>query len=66
MMTTEQRDALRERNHRRAVACGRCGSMNTREVYGKDLPSDSHFPDVLYKVCGACGFDDVKRRGRRR
>lgn len=65
-MNDEQRDALRERNRRRAIACTRCGSTSTREVDGAELASDSHWPGVTYKVCSACGFEDVKRVKRSR
>jgi ribosomal protein L37E len=64
-MDAEQRDALRERNRRRAYNCSRCGSPNTREVDGANLPDGDHFPGITYKICGACGHEDVKRRRRR-
>lgn len=64
-MDAEQRDALRERNHRRAIACSKCGSTNTREVDGANLLQNDHFPGITYKICGACGHEDVKQRRRR-
>lgn len=63
-MNDEQREELRERNRRRAYCCSKCGSPETRLVDGSQLPIDSHFPGVTYKVCGACGHEDVKRHGR--
>lgn len=59
-MDDEQRDALRERNRRRAYACTKCGG-STEDIDGSKLASDTHFSGVTYKVCNSCGYEEVKR-----
>lgn len=65
-MNDEQREALRERNRRRAIACSRCGSTRTYEADGSELDRESHFAGVTYRVCPGCGNEDVKRLRRAR
>jgi ribosomal protein L37E len=63
-MNEQQRDELRERNQRRAIACRRCGSTSTAIRDGAELSSDAHFPGTKYKVCGACGYEEPRRTNR--
>jgi len=63
-MDDEQRDALRERNRRRAYSCSRCGA-SIEEIDGSQLSKDAHFPGVVYRVCRACGHEDVKHIRRK-
>ncbi len=51
--STEERDALRERNRRRKN-CGKCGG--TCELL-TGLDDEAHFPSVVYKRCTACGWE---------
>jgi ribosomal protein L40E len=64
-MDSEQRDALGARNHRRAYGCQHCGSLNTEFLDGAKLTPEAHFAGVIYKVCRACGREDVKGHNRR-
>ena len=54
-MDEEQRDALRERNQRRATTCRRCGSQSIHWRQGTKADTDL-FEGVWYKVCGAYGY----------
>jgi hypothetical protein len=58
-MSTEQRDAIRERSYRRKN-CSKCGG--TCELLS-GLDDDAHFPGVVYKRCTACGWE-VATKGR--
>lgn len=65
-MDDSEREALRERNRRRANCCPRCGGT-TRRLPGTELAAESHFPAMLYKVCPSCGWECViLKRSRRR
>jgi hypothetical protein len=57
--TTEDRDALRERNRRRAN-CRKCGGA-CELLTG--LNDEGHFPSVTYKRCTACGWE-IATKGR--
>lgn len=57
MKTTEERDAIRERNHRRAN-CPKCGGACEQRT---GLNDDGHFPDLTYKRCTACGWEIAKK-----
>ena len=56
--TTEERDALRERN-RRGKNCSKCGG-GCELLTG--LADDAHFPSVVYKRCLACGWEIAMKR----
>jgi len=64
MMDSEQRDAIRASNQRRAIACRKCGSLNTEDCDGSTLDQSSHFAGVIYRVCHACGDESVKKVGK--
>lgn len=55
--TTEDRDALRERNRRRKN-CSKCGGRCELLTGLNDL---GHFPSVTYKRCTACGWETATR-----
>jgi hypothetical protein len=50
------KDALRERNRRRAHACAKCGSMSARELPEAEIARrDDTFPGLRYRECMGCG-----------
>lgn len=57
----EQRERARRQNH-----CPRCGSGSIRTVPGEQLDQADHFAGILYRLCGACGYEAVKRARKRR
>jgi len=59
-MDQDQRDALRERNRRRAN-CSRCGG-HVQYIDGKNLDRIAHFVGIIYKLCGACGHSEATKR----
>jgi hypothetical protein len=60
-MTDEEKEALRERNRRRAWNCHHCGG-ETERIDGSKLDQSCHFAGVTYKVCRSCGREEVLRR----
>jgi Na+-translocating ferredoxin:NAD+ oxidoreductase RNF subunit RnfB len=56
--TTEERDAIRDRNRRRKN-CSKCNG--TCELLS-GLNDADHFPSIVYKRCTACGWEIATRR----
>lgn len=63
-MNTEHREAIGEANRRRG-GCQRCGNQHVRKVDGSQLDPETHWAGILYKVCNACGHEQVMRAGPR-
>lgn len=64
-MDEEAKDALRERNRRRAN-CSRCGGPCVLKDGADFGPlDDDHFAGITYKVCTACGHEAVVKRARK-
>lgn len=67
MANPEAKDALRLRNAMRACTCRRCGATGVIVRPGSELNPDTHFAELRYRCCGACGLEEpITRRGRRR
>lgn len=64
-MDDNTKDALRERNRRRAKhRCPRCaGYLDLKD--GRELDPATHFEGITYGVCGACGNETVVKSGKR-
>ncbi len=55
-MDFEQREALRERNRRRAYNCPHCGSPSVRELSDQEKQNRADtFAGVRYRECSGCG-----------
>lgn len=65
-MDFETRKKISEANRGRQLKCARCGSTATTIRPGSELEPSSHFPDLTYKVCNACGHEVVTRARRKR
>lgn len=62
VLSEEGREAIRESNRRRNIACGRCGACIT-VVDGSKIDG---MPGLNYKYCYGCGWSRAitKRQGR--
>jgi Pyruvate/2-oxoacid:ferredoxin oxidoreductase delta subunit len=58
MKTTEGREAIRESNRRRR-RCSKCSG--TCELL-TGLSDETHFPNLTYKRCTGCGWEEVTRQ----
>lgn len=64
MKTPSEETAWRRKNaHRR---CPGCGAYSLERVPGERLNPETHFPGVVYRVCGGCGWESPVRPRRRR
>jgi len=65
-LTTEQRDAIRESNRRRAHTCARCGSSSLYRLTDEQVARrDDTLPGLHYKACNACGHTWTVKGGAR-
>ncbi len=64
-MSTEQKDAIREANRRRAYDCPKCGHP-ARDLSPEESGRrrDDCLPGLPYRTCGGCGWTWVRRTSR--
>jgi hypothetical protein len=41
------------------MECRRCGSAATDVRLGRDLSPETHWPQYVYRVCRACGCEQL-------
>lgn len=68
MTRDDQREALRERNRRRAShVCPRCEGTSTHELSAAEIARrDDTLDGLRYRTCGACGNTWTLRPARKR